>query len=164
MYDLVPVSREEFVPVLLPCLQLVAPAGMGVEEQDLWFEAAFKALEGIPIKLLKRGAQAALMRADHPSKIVATITKEIGEDWAWRRKASDPNWLRIEAPAPDAKQDLCSPDDARAILKRFGLDKPDDDRVDGPMNLDPARPCRKPTREDYIRMGVSPDALEGIAA
>lgn len=149
---------------MAPCLSLVAPSGMDREERQTWLNAAYKMLDGIPIALLKRGCAAAGLRADHPSKIVSIITKEIGEDWAWRRKASDLNWLHIEAPAPDAKLDLCSPDDARAILKRFGLDKLDDDRGDGPMNLDPARPCRKPTREDYLRMGVSPDVLDGIAA
>ncbi|WP_259384331.1 hypothetical protein, partial [Bacillus thuringiensis] len=125
--DLTPVSRAEFAAELVPCLALSVGVGMSEEDRKTWLNAAYKALDGIPIALLKRGAQAALMRADHPSKIVPIITKEIGEDWAWRRKASDPNWLRTETPAPDAKQDLCSPDDARAIFKRFGLDKPDDD-------------------------------------
>jgi hypothetical protein len=50
---------------------------------------------------------------------------------------------------------------AGTILRDLGLD--DDKHADG-ARLDPDRPCRKPTREDYLRMGVSPDALDGIAA
>ncbi len=50
---------------------------------------------------------------------------------------------------------------AGTILRDLGLD--DNKHGDG-ARLDPARPCRKPTSEDYLRMGVSPDALDEIAA
>ena len=30
--------------------------------------------------------------------------------------------------------------------------------------FDPARPCRSPSREDYLRMGVAPDVLDRLAA
>jgi hypothetical protein len=96
--DLVPVNREEFIPVLLPCLQLVAPVGMGLEEQDLWFEAAYKALDGIPIALLKRGAEAAMRKADHPAKIVPAIHAEIGETWNWRKTVKPRPMPALPAP------------------------------------------------------------------
>lgn len=89
-FDVVAVDRREFIPVVLPCLQLVAPVGMSGEEQDLWFEAAFKALDGIPIGLLKRGAMHAMRVADHHSKIVPAINKEVGESWDRRRRNAAP--------------------------------------------------------------------------
>jgi len=84
--DLVPVSREEFFVEVAPCLTLAAGVGMSQEDQDAWLEAAYQALEGIPIALLERGAAAAMKTADHPSKIVPAITAAIDEDWRWRRE------------------------------------------------------------------------------
>lgn len=47
---------------------------------------------------------------------------------------------------------------AGTILRDLGLD----DAATAPSaRLDPNRPCRKPTREDYLRMGVPLDAVEG---
>lgn len=84
--DLVPVNRAEFAAEMAPCLALVAPVGMDGEAQRAWLNAAFKALDGIPIALLKRGTAAAMVQADHPAKIVPAIRREIGESWDWRRK------------------------------------------------------------------------------
>jgi hypothetical protein len=86
IHDLVPVSRGEFFEAVAPCLTLAAGVGMSQSDQRAWLEAAYQALDGIPIALLQRGARAALLRADHPSKIIPTITKEIGEDWQWRKE------------------------------------------------------------------------------
>ena len=87
---------------MLPCLQLVAPVGMTGDEQKLWAAAAFKALDGIPIGLLKRGAMHAMRVADHHSKIVPAIIKEVGESWDRRRR----NAASGSVPAlPDRTQD-----------------------------------------------------------
>lgn len=83
--DLIPVSRTEFAAELTPCLALTSGIGMTSEDQRTWLNAAYKALDGIPIALLKRGADAAMRKADHPSKIVPAITAEIGDNWARRR-------------------------------------------------------------------------------
>ncbi|MDO7841095.1 hypothetical protein [Sphingomonas immobilis] len=85
--DLIPVSRSEFAAELVPCLALVSGVGMSGEDQKTWLNAAYKALDGIPIALLKRGAAAAMAKADHPSKIVPAIMAEVREPWAWRRNA-----------------------------------------------------------------------------
>lgn len=89
--DLVPVSREEFATELVPCLALVGGAGMNVDARREWLNAAFKALHGIPIRLLQRGAQAAMAKADHPSKIVPAILAEVQGDWNWRRNYVKPS-------------------------------------------------------------------------
>ena len=102
--DLVPVDRNEFAGEITPCLELTAPTGMDGQARRMWLNAAYKALDGIPIALLKRGAAAALAKADHPSKIVPTIMKEIGEDWAWRKRMQTP--VEIHVPAlPDHSED-----------------------------------------------------------
>lgn len=84
--DLAPVSRAEFIAELTPCLELVAPVGMDEDSRYTWFNAAARALDGIPIALLKRGAAAAMAKADHPSKIVPAIMAEVSKDWDWRRR------------------------------------------------------------------------------
>lgn len=61
---------------------------MSKDDQRAWLEAAFTALEGIPIGLLERGAKTAMATADHPSKIVPAIMKAVDADWEWRRKNS----------------------------------------------------------------------------
>lgn len=86
VHDLVPVSRDEFFSAVGPCLTLAAGVGMSQSDQDAWLEAAYQALDGIPISLLARGAQAAMQKADHPSKIVPAIVAEIGESWRWRKE------------------------------------------------------------------------------
>lgn len=97
--DLVPVSRAEFAAELVPCLALTSGVGMSATDQRAWLNAAYKALDGIPIALLKRGAIAAMEKADHPSKIVPAIMAEVRETWAWRRNnATAPRPLALPAP------------------------------------------------------------------
>jgi hypothetical protein len=59
---------------------------MSQPDQDAWFEAAFIALAGIPIGLLRRGVKVAMLKADHPSKIIPAISAEIDDSWKWRRE------------------------------------------------------------------------------
>lgn len=101
-FDVTAVDRNEFSTVMLPCLQLVAPVGMTGDEQKLWAAAAFKALDGIPIGLLKRGAMHAMRVADHHSKIVPAIIKEVGESWDRRRRNAAPV---VQPALPDRSQE-----------------------------------------------------------
>lgn len=103
-FDLVPVDRAEFAAEIVPCLALTSGVGMSNEDQRIWLNAAYKALDGIPIKLLKRGADAAMKTADHPSKIVPAIMKEIRETWDWRKRwvaKREPVEVTSAAPAID---------------------------------------------------------------
>lgn len=84
--DLDPSTAAEIIEALTPVLALTAPMGMDTDSKRVWFNAARKALDGIPIALLKRGAEAAMLTADHPSKIAPAIRKAVSEDWEWRRR------------------------------------------------------------------------------
>ena len=157
--DLEPASDDQFITTLLPCLQLVAPVGMDEDSQDTWFEAARIALDGIPIGLLQRGAEAAMQKADHPSKVVPAIMAEISEAWARRKRLAAP--VVETRPTGLIEPDWCTPTEAAEIIERFKIG-----RGAGPMR-DPSRPVpvpgatgapgRKPTRADYIRLfGIDP--------
>jgi hypothetical protein len=111
IHDLQPVSRGEFFSEIAPCLTLAAGVGMSQPDQDAWFEAAFIALAGIPIGLLRRGVKAAMLKSDHPSKIIPTIIAEVGESWKWRRE---------NRPAPMAIVGPTAPRSASALMDARG--------------------------------------------
>jgi hypothetical protein len=168
--DLVPVSRAEFAAELTPCLALTSGVGMGGEEQTTWLRAAYKALDGIPIGLLKRGAAAAMKKADHPSKIVPAIMAEVEQAWDWRRRhraAKAEAAAALPAPAPASAP--VPHEETQAILNRVwktmaehdsGRDPARPTRIEGGSD----RPARVPTREDYIAMGVDPAVLDAQAS
>lgn len=114
--DLVPVSRQEFATELVPCLALTGGAGMNVEARREWLNAAYKALEGIPILLLQRGSRAAMAKADHPSKIVPTILEAIKADWDWRKNYYPPRSrpVKVWEPAP-----RISPEERQEVSAMF---------------------------------------------
>jgi len=84
-----------------------------------WLEAAFIAIGDLPIALLERGAKAALQTADHPSKVVPAIMREIDGDLKRRRSIylSGPPIPRERQIAPQ----YCTPEEASAILAEYGL-------------------------------------------
>lgn len=69
-------TRAEFAAEVGPCLALVAPTGMDQAERKTWLGAAHKALAHIDAATLSRAAQVAMLRADHPSKLVPLIAAE----------------------------------------------------------------------------------------
>lgn len=171
--NLTPADDCEFVSILTPCLQLVAPVGMTLDAQDTWFEAARLALAEMPADLLRRGAKAAMSEADHPAKIVPAIMRAVGDDLAWRRRNQRASAER-DAGAMDALpapgQESVTAAEVDAICKRFGVGRysaatgaadPSRPAVVA-THADPNRPCRAPTREDYIRLGVDPAVLDEI--
>ncbi len=161
--DLTPSSDDEMLVELVPCLQLVAPVGMPTEDQDTWFEAAMKALAGMPIGLLQRGAAAAMQKADHPAKVVPAIMAEVGDAWERRKRLARPDVDAITLALPASGQEQPTAAELDAICKQFKVGRYSDHRPTG----DPARPAkvegasggpsRKPTRADYIRLfGIDP--------
>ncbi len=88
--DIDPANPAEIIQELTPCLALVAGSGMDTDTRRLWYNAAVRALEGMPIGLVRRGAQAAMVKADHPSKIIPAIIKEVESDWNWRKRMKSP--------------------------------------------------------------------------
>jgi len=82
-----PATPTQLAEALTPCLALVAPVGMDEDAQATWFQAAFMALADYPAELVKRGAKAAMLKADHPSKIVPLIVSEVAQAMEWRKAA-----------------------------------------------------------------------------
>lgn len=72
-----PATFEALASAVSPCLALVGGVGMNMEARTEWLLAAHVALDGIPEDLIKRGARAAMLKADHPSKIIPAIMAEI---------------------------------------------------------------------------------------
>lgn len=161
--DLAPCSDDEMLMELVPCLELVAPVGMAMEDRDTWFEAAMKALAGMPIGLLQRGAAAAMLKADHHAKVVPAIMAEVSDAWERRKRLAQPA-LGPRTPAlPAPGQEFATPADLDVICKQFKVGRYSDHYPAG----EPARPTKvegasgapslKPTRADYIRLfGIDP--------
>lgn len=106
--DTDPCSSDEIIGELTPLLALVAPTGMDTQARRVWFNAAVRALDGIPILLLQRGVEAATAKADHPSKIVPTILATVKDDWAWRRNYRAPKPVQVWEPTrrvPDGERE-----------------------------------------------------------
>jgi hypothetical protein len=104
-FDQAPARDEDLATELTPCLTLVAPAGMTKGERTLWLHAAARALDGIPLDLLRKGCDAALKLADHPSKIVATIYRTIEPDLERRRREAGIAPRPLPLPRPDETEE-----------------------------------------------------------
>ncbi len=148
-------SRKQFYAQMTPCLDLCAGSGMGPDEREAWFTAAAATLRGIPYDLLERGCAAARKRADHPSKIVPAIIREIEEAWNYRKIERNKLNVRIQppqkAPWELARENTfdpanrCKPEEAAEIVKQYGFDEPI------ARDLDVGRDCsklRQPTKEE----------------
>lgn len=91
------------------------------ERQD-WITVARNELRGIPADLMQRGCSHARKVADHPSKIIPAIFKEVGAVWESRKKSLRSIEREIgEAQAAAARlalpaQEICSPEEARRII------------------------------------------------
>lgn len=116
-----PATNTEFRDELTACLSLVAPVGMAEEARAEWLAVAWSTLGHLPADLLAIGAQKARETCDHPSKIVPAILGET-RDMLDRRRyhfretvATVPTSHRLPEP------DICTPEQADAILREFGL-------------------------------------------
>ncbi len=69
-----PAASEQFAAELTSCLALVVPVGMTEEARREWLAVAWATLKHLPPDLLAQGCAEARKTADHPSKIVPTIT------------------------------------------------------------------------------------------
>lgn len=173
---LVPAEPADFIAILTPCLQLVAPVGMTEEDRDTWFEAATVALADVPADLLRRGAQHAMHHADHPAKILPCIMREIGEALDRRRRPAGSRIMEGASnaggkalPAPGGERATAGELDA--ICRRYRVGRYASEQSVRPRRREmaetpqpPRASGRAPTREDYIRMGVDPAVLDRIAA
>ena len=168
--ELRPADARQFVTILTPCLTLVAPVGMSEDDRDIWFEAAQLALANVPADLLRRGAQHALMHADHPSKIVPAIMREIGDSLKARRNVGAVEaavWQGADnrpTALPDPGGERATKDELDSICRQYGVGRyakasagSPHRPTPAPATGDPSRPSRAPSPEDYKRLfGIDP--------
>jgi hypothetical protein len=114
---LAPATSAVFRNELTACLTLVAPAGMTEEARRDWFVVAWATLKHLPPDILAIGCKKARETCDHPSKVVPTILAETKEMLGWRRGSARPSAEPLQLPRPD----YCTPEEATAILKQYGL-------------------------------------------
>jgi hypothetical protein len=91
---------------------------MTEEAKRDWLAVAWGTLKHLPADILAIGCKAAREKCDHPSKIVPTVLAETKEMLSWRRDVAREAGEPVQSlPKPD----ICSPEEARAILEEFGL-------------------------------------------
>lgn len=159
---LVSATRKQFYAQMILCLDLCAGSGMGDSEREAWLNAAAVTLRGIPYDLLERGCAAARKYADHPSKIIPSITKEIDKSWSDRKNERNrlqsrmlPEqkkypWERVEEEFDPATR--CKPEEVAEILAKDGHDL----NVTRDLNL--GRDCsklRQPTAAELEEIAAS---------
>jgi N-acetyl-beta-hexosaminidase len=112
-----PASREQFAVELTSCLALVAPVGMTEEAKRDWLRVAWETVGHLPSDVLEAACLEARKSCDHPSKIVPAILSASEQRMRWRREAvrDQSDNLRLPKPA------YCTPAEAAAILKEYGL-------------------------------------------
>lgn len=153
--DLEPATSDQFRNELTACLSLVVPVGMDAEARRDWLAVAWGTLKHLPADMLTYGCQKARETADHPSKIVPAIVEATREWLELRRKSA-----RYAVPAPPERQigkqeePPCTPEEAAAIMDELGLSRESREMIR------PTGPRRKPTRQDYIDMGIDPASLD----
>lgn len=128
---------------------------MSEDDRREWLLAAWGTLQGIPADLLARGCQTARETCDHPSKLVPAILAEVKQAWAWRRENNAGSSVQSTYVPAESDFRPCSPEEAKEIMGQFRIPPLDAKPV-------PRGPLRKPTRQDYLDMGVDPAVLNSI--
>lgn len=125
--NLTPATKMEFRNQLTACLILTAPSGMTEEARSDWLRVAWMTLSHLPSDLLERGCKKARETADHPSKIVPIIVREVEDDIAWRKRmnSSGPSQSYHAAlshqPKAEEEPNYCTPEEAKQILDELGI-------------------------------------------
>lgn len=172
--NLTPATSLEFRRELTACLALVGAVGMDEAGRKEWLTVAWGTLKDMPSDLLERGCAHARLVCDHPSKLVPAIMEEVRKTWEWRKQASHPHPSapQIEAPKPENRphEKLSDSEEVNALLVRVGAVtryRPDGTRYEAETasSIRETRgPPRKPTRQDYIELGVDPATIDTIMA
>lgn len=120
---LAPATRELFAVELTACLALVVPVGMTEEARREWLSVAWQTLRHLPSDLLSAGCIEARKTADHPSKIVPTIIGYAEHRYQDRKRINREYPANTIALAPPDRPDpnYCTPEEADAILRQYGL-------------------------------------------
>ena len=93
---------------------------MTEEARSDWLRVAWMTVSHLPSDLLERGCKKARETADHPSKIVPIILKEVEDDMNWRRRqnsggASRSYYDALLADRPQEKRDYCTPEELKRL-------------------------------------------------
>jgi hypothetical protein len=154
-----PAAVDDFRRELTACLALCAPAGFDEETRREWLRVAWATLNDVPADLLTRGCKAARAKADHPSKIVPTIMKEIEGSLEIRRQGARLNRPRIIPSDQGARPvvECVTPAQIAEIKAEVGLVTQPYQERPKPMGAP-----RMPTRADYLAMGVDPSVLDKL--
>lgn len=155
---LAPATDKQIVTALAGVLVLVAPSGFSEGDRRAWLASATITLKGIPPDLLERGVAHARRVADHPAKVIPAIMVEIEESWEGRKteRRRDHEFARGRCLAPPEPEfDACTPEETAQIMAEYGLKT--ETRAMLRQHLGPPR---KPTRADYIALGVDPAILD----
>lgn len=154
---------DQIVVALMPVLALVGAAGMTQADREEWLHAAVDALRHIPSDLLASAASRARLSCDHPSKVIPFIVKDSAESLAFRRRRLadlqelDAAHHAKSLPAPG--KSYCTGQEASEIIANHvpwvhTAETREVKRHDSPP--------RKPTRSDYLEMGVDPATLDSL--
>lgn len=163
-----PTDPETVMARVSAVLALTAATGMTPGARTEWLTAAADALKGIPRDLLDRGVTVARSRVDHPRQIVPAILAEVKDAWLARRGERAAlralSQLTAAPPDPSPPPARCTPDEARAIMAAHGIAPGADPTRPTRMSGGTGIPGRRPSRADYLRMGVDPAVLDQIEA
>jgi hypothetical protein len=154
-------TQDDFRRELTACLVLCAPSGMSGDDRKEWLRVAWATLRDIPADLLAIGCAAARKEADHPAKIVPAIMREVDAMWQRRRArraTTATEWdERLQQDTRPAVA-VATPAQIEAIKAEVGLVTQPFGEVAKPL----PGPARKPTRDDYIALGVDPAILDQV--
>jgi hypothetical protein len=155
-----PASVDDFRRELTSCLALCAPAGFDEAVRREWLTTAWATLQGIPADLLTRGCASARKYADHPSKIVPSIMREIESTWSARKQSASVrnNFAQPEPTEARPIGEIVTAAQIAEIKAEFGLSTNPYPEQPKPLGTTP----RMPTRADYIAMGVDPSVLDAL--
>lgn len=118
-----PASNDTFRRELSKCLTACASANMDAATRREWLITVRSDLDGVPEDLLIRGCKAARAVADHPSKVLPAIWREIDEPWAARRRHARSISKTVSPPASvtPPEPEYCTPEQAAEILREHGF-------------------------------------------
>lgn len=153
---LVPATQDDFRRELTATIALCMPTGFSEDDRAEWLRAAWGTLNGIPADLLALGCAHARRVCDHPAKVVPAIMREVDDLWAARKRGlRSASERRVEG--SEEQIESATPEQIASIKAEFGIATTP--YAEKPKLLGEPR---KPTREDYIALGVDPTILDRI--
>lgn len=151
----------------LTALGMMMAPNRPAAEATVWLHEMRRLLEDLPQDILDE----AIDQCQRTNRFLPTVAEimAIAEPLFTKRKAyarrlraiaDRLSGTPVDAARIEHQARLCRPDEAEEILRENGLLEAVRERQ---QTRQPASPLRKPTRQDYIEMGVDPAVLDSIA-